>query len=180
MLQTGTVTDLQLLKMQGLSVCDANIILGNFVSIAISGILVWSPTPPARCAVLLYYLEFLQQGNTINRNVVKVTLKVYLAEAASCIMDAGYPDLRFSATWAHAPPISTWIPCLRQALGQQQNWEIKAARKETHTCKMVWDLAVQPAKALSDSLPVALHDWMALGLSAAFRASNGLKKPEDK
>ena len=46
--------------------------------------------------MLLCYLEFLQQGNTIKLQVVKVaTLKAYLAEAATWITNAGYPDPRF-------------------------------------------------------------------------------------
>ena len=46
--------------------------------------------------MLLCYLELLQQGNTIKLQVVKVaTLKAYLAEAATWITNAGFPDPRF-------------------------------------------------------------------------------------
>ena len=64
-------------------------------------------SPPARCVVLLYYLEFPQQGHTIKQQVDKVaTLKTYLAEAASWITDAGYPGPHFLTTWTYAPPLS--------------------------------------------------------------------------
>ena len=131
--------------------------------------------------MLLCYLELLQQGNTIKLQVVKVaTLKAYLAEAATWITDAGYPDPRFSTTWTHAPPLSPWIPRLKQALGRQRNWEIKAARKEPLTRKMVWDFATQAKKSHPDSLPAALYDWMALGLSAAFRSIEWAQETKGK
>ena len=77
-----------------------------------------SYSPPARCAVLLCYLKFLQQGHTVKQQVVKVaTLKAYLAEAATWIADVGYPDPRMSTAWTHAQPLSPWIPWLKQALG---------------------------------------------------------------
>jgi len=126
--------------------------------------------PPACCSVLLCFQEHLQQGNALNKQVVKVkTLKSYLCKAASWITDAGFPDPRFSATHTHASLHAAWLPRFQQVWTAQRLWEVAADRKEPITRSLVLDLYRATAKSHPDSLAAAVYDWTALGLSAGFR-----------
>ena len=111
----------------------------------------------------------LSEGGTIERkNVRSKTLKAYLKAAADIIVEAGYPDPRFSDTHL-AHNTEKYLPRIRVILDEQRRWETMEDKKDPVTPEMILWLRHQAQLAAFTSILAATADWAALGLSAGFR-----------
>ena len=126
--------------------------------------------PATRSGILLLYLHFLQQGNTLEgQRVRNDTLKAYLRMAAMAAVEAGFPNPLYSDT-PHFPPRNVpMLPRFRAAFREQAGWQAKKNVKSPVSLLMIFAMATRAVKAGRDSDQAAVYDWTALGASAGFR-----------
>lgn len=127
-------------------------------------------TPAARSGILLLYLHFLQQGNTLEgQRVRNGTLKAYLRMAAMAAVEKGLPNPLYSDT-PHFPPRNVpMLPRFRTVFQEQSGWQAAKDVKSPVSLLMIFTLATQAVQAGPDSDLAAVYDWTALGASAGFR-----------
>ena len=126
--------------------------------------------PAARSGILLLYLTFLQQGNTLEGiRVRNDTLRAYLREAASFAVGAGFPNPLYSDTQQFPSSNPVLLPRFRRALQLQAGWQAAKDVKAPVSLLMIYTMAARAVHLHCDSDAAAVYDWTVLGASAGLR-----------